>query len=69
VNKLITQEFVEYVELFDQELVESVDDSSHNTNSMCFDRVKHLVDANSLDLLSFNGCFDEDLSVDVIIVL
>jgi hypothetical protein len=68
VDELIVQEFVEPIQLFDQELVEILDDSSHHSDTVCLDRVKHLVDSDRLDLLGLNCRFDEDSSVDVVVV-
>ena len=68
-DELIVQELIEDVELLHQELVEGINDCTHYSNSMCLDRVKHLVDSNSLDLLGFCRDLDEHLGVDIIGVL
>ena len=39
VDELIVQEFVEPIQLFYQELVEILDDSSHHSDTVCLDRV------------------------------
>jgi len=68
-NKLIIQEFIEHVKLLDQVFVKSVDYSSHNSDSMCLDRVKHLINSNCLYLFSLHRGLNEDLGVDVVVVL
>jgi hypothetical protein len=67
-DELIIQEFVENIELFDQKLVESVNDSAHHSDSMGLNRVKHLIYANCLDLLSLGCSLNENLGVQVIII-
>lgn len=69
VDELIEQEFIEDVQLLDQELVESVDDGSHHTDSVSLDGVEHLVGADGFDLSSFLGRLHKDLSVDVVVIL
>ena len=68
-NKLIIQEFIEHVKLLDQVFVKSVDYSSHNSNSMCLYRVKHLVNSDCFDLFSLHCGLKEYLGVDVVVVL
>jgi hypothetical protein len=69
VNKFIIQKLVENVQFLYQEFVKSVDDGSHDTDTMRFDRVEHLIYSNGFDLLSLSCDFDEDLGVDVVAVL
>jgi len=54
---------------FYQELVKSVNDSAHHTDSMGLNRVQHLIHANSFDLLGLSGSFNEHLSVQVVVIL
>ena len=68
-DKLIIKEFIENVKLFNKELIEGVDDSSHNTNSMSLNGIDHLIDTDSLDLFGLSGCLNHGLSVQVVIVL
>ena len=69
VDEFIVEEIVEKVDLLDEIFVDSVDSSAEDSYSVCFDRVEHLVDTDGSDLLSLNGCFDELLSVKVVVVL
>lgn len=68
-DEIVIQELIEDIELLNEELIESVDNCAHDTNTMSLDRVVHLVDTNGLDLLGFKGGFDEDLGVKVVVVL
>lgn len=68
-DELVGQEFIESVELLDQELVECVDDSAHHTNSMSLDRIKHLVSTNSFYLSGLLCRLYEYLSMDIIVIL
>ena len=45
-DEFIIQELVEDVKLLDEELIEGVNNGSHNTDSMSFDRVQHLIHSN-----------------------
>lgn len=67
-DKLIIQELIEDIQLLYKELVEGVDDCTHNSDSMSLDRVEHLVDTNGLDLLRLGCDLNKDLSMDVIAV-
>lgn len=67
-NVLIVQKFVENVQLFDKELVKSVDYSAHQTNSMSFNWILHLVDANRWYLLCILSGLNEDLCMQIIVV-
>jgi hypothetical protein len=69
VDELVKQEFVEDVELLDQELVESVDDCSHHTDTVSLDGVKHLVCTNCFDLPGLLGRLHKDLRVNVVVIL
>jgi len=69
VDKLVVEKLVEQVELFDQELVEGVDDGGHHAGTVGLDRIEHLLDPDGLDLLGLLGGLDERLSVDIVVVL
>ena len=68
VHQLVIKELIEDVELLNQELVKSVDNGTHDTYSVGLNRVKHLINTNSLDLLSFHGGLNKGLSVQIIII-
>ena len=68
-NELVVQEFVEDVQLLDEEFVERVDYGTHDTDAVSLDGVEHLVDANSLDLFGLYSRLDERLRVQIVVVL
>ena len=67
-DEFIIQELVEDVKLLDEELIEGVNNGSHNTDSMSFDRVQHLIHANGWDLFGINCSFHEDLSMKIVVI-
>ena len=69
VDELIVQEFVKDVQFLDEELVESIDDGAHDSDSVGFDTEQHLVHADRLDLLCLNSGFNKSLGMQVVIVL
>lgn len=68
VNELIIQEFVEDIQLFDQELIEGVDDCTHDTDTVGFYTIEHLINANGLDLSRFLRSFHKMLRVYIVII-
>lgn len=67
-NELIIQEFVEDIQLLDQELIEGIDDCAHNTNTVGFYTIEHLIYSNGLDLPRFLCGFYKMLGVDIVII-
>lgn len=41
----------------------------HDSHTVSADTVEHLVDSNSLDLLGLRRAFDEDLSMEVVVIV
>ena len=69
VDELVKQELVEDVQFLDQELVESVDDCAHHTDSVGLNRIQHLVGTNCFDLSGLLCRLHEDLSMDIVVIL
>jgi hypothetical protein len=68
-DELIVEELIENIQLFNQKLVEGVDDCTHHSDSMGLDGVQHLVDTYRLDLLGLGRDLYENLCVNIVAVL
>jgi hypothetical protein len=67
-NKLIIQELIEYIQLLHKELVKCFNYNFHDSDTVSFDGVQHLIYSNSLDLFSFCSCLYKNLSVKIVII-
>ena len=67
---IVKQELsTEVAELLAQELIKLLHHWVQDSNTMCSDRVEHLIDANSSDLLGLLGLLYEDLLVEIVSIL
>lgn len=67
-DELIIQKLIKNVQFLHQKFVESIDYSSHHTNTMSFDRVEHLIHSNRFYLLCFSSCLYENLGMKIVII-
>ena len=69
VNDVIEEELREYGELLDQELVDLIDDSAKDTDTMCLYGGKELANRDGLDLLGVLGDLNKHVGMQVVVVL
>lgn len=67
-DEVIVKELVEHIQLLYQELVEGVNHCAHHANSMCLDRVVHLIYSDSLYLFGLQSSLYEHLRMQIVIV-
>jgi hypothetical protein len=68
-NEIVVKELIEHVKSLYKELIEWVDTSTQDTDSMVTKTELHLIHRDCLNLFSFSGTFYEHLSVKVVVVL